>query len=344
MIPEVQGAVQLHAVKKENRQRVPQALLYACDRLSLAENVQMNIVFLSEFHFELLQGASDVTVRWKRCQPPEAVRERHGDSLMTLVRLPKGTFYMGWDGEQKGTKTEITEDFEIGAYPVTQRLWQAVMGVNPSFRSRYGNGRHVVMGRFEEELNLFPVEMVSWHDVQKFLTKLNDRERGRGWLYRLPTEAEWEYACRGGATSEEECSFHFYFEQPTNELSLDQANYFSNAPVDLGRKGVGMERPTRVGAYPPTKLGLCDMHGNVFEWCSNRDERLNIGVLREGSYCHDGSYCAAAHQHFSAAEPRFDHHTSDKLTHLTIAFATTRPAVQLRSRKDNEQKFTRLPE
>src|SRR5262249_35156605 len=154
-----------------------------------------------------------------------------------------------------GKKTEIKEDFEIGLHPVTQGQFQAVMGWNPSHFSRTGAGRNDVKNISDEELKLFPVESVLWHDAQEFIKKLNDRD-GRRWLYRLPSEAEWEYACRGGATTEKECSFTYYFDKPTDVLSPEQANFHDDMPPR--RKSPG--RTTRVGAYPPNRLGLCDMH------------------------------------------------------------------------------------
>jgi len=92
---------------------------------------------------------------------------------------------------------------------VTQGQWEAIMGNNPSHFSRKGHGRDSVLDISDEELKLFPVERVSWNDVQEFIKKLNEKERGRGYLYRLPSEAEWEYACRGGATSLEGSSAEY---------------------------------------------------------------------------------------------------------------------------------------
>jgi formylglycine-generating enzyme required for sulfatase activity len=117
---------------------------------------------------------------------------------------------------------------------------------------------------------LFPVESVSWNDCQAFLKKLNEKYRGRGWIYRLPSEAEWEYACRGGATSEEECSYQFYFEKPTNDLSSEQANFNGTYPYGNAAMGPNLARTTRVGAYPSNRLGLCDMHGNIWQWTSSK--------------------------------------------------------------------------
>jgi hypothetical protein len=117
------------------------------------------------------------------------------------------------------------------------------------------------------------------NDVQEFIKKLNEREKGKGYVYRLPTASEWEYACRGGATTEEECSYHFYFEKPTNDLSSTQANFNGNQPFGKGEKGPYLERTTKVGSYKANKLGLYDMHGNVWQ-------RTFPGGLRGGG-CYD---------------------------------------------------------
>jgi serine/threonine protein kinase/formylglycine-generating enzyme required for sulfatase activity len=293
MILEARGAVQLHSLRGVRARPVPQTLLYPDDCLTLAADAQVQLIFLSDLHKERLQPGRETTIGRKGCSPADAVRESHDNVLMTFVHLPKGTFYMGWDGTPSSAKeTEIKEDFEIAVHDVTQGQWEAIMGSNPSWFSRKGPARGYVLDISDEELKLLPVEMVSWDDAQAFLKKLNEKERGRGYLYRLPTEAEWEYACRGGATSLEECSYHFYLDTPTNDLSSMQANFGGDSPFGKAPKGPYLSRPTRVGAYPSNKLGLCDMHGNMWQWTATAlgSDR----VVRGGCWLSLGASCQAA--------------------------------------------------
>jgi formylglycine-generating enzyme required for sulfatase activity len=295
MLLEVGGVVELRPRKGVAQQAARNVLLFAGDRLSLVADGHVRLVVLSDLHQEWLAQGREATVGRKGCEPADAVTKRTDDVLMTFVRLPKGTFYMGWNGAPgSAKKTEIKGDFEIAVHDVTQGQWQAVMGNNPSAFSRQGGNQGSVSVISEEELKLFPVESVSWDDAQEFIKKLNakEKERGGAHLYRLPTEAEWEYACRGGATSKEECSYHFYFEKPSNDLSSDQANFNSNYPFGIAPRGKYLGRPTRVGSYPPNKLGLCDMHGNVWQWTSSSDGSGRF--LRGGCWGSVGSDCRAA--------------------------------------------------
>jgi formylglycine-generating enzyme required for sulfatase activity len=229
--------------------------------------------------------------------------EKKGPLGMTFVRIPRGTFYMGWDGpDRPGKLTPIKEDFEIAVHTVTQEQWAALMDGADRYPSQFRPaGRHArdVEKVSDADLKRFPVENVSWDMVQVYIQKLNERERGGGYLYRLPTEAEWEYACRGGATSEADCSFHFYFDKPTNELSAKWVNFngvypFANAPKEPDKY---LGRPTMVDdpAYPPNRLGLTHMHGNIWQWSADlAREGRPFRVIRGGGWASTGSDCRAA--------------------------------------------------
>jgi formylglycine-generating enzyme required for sulfatase activity len=177
---------------------------------------------------------------------------------MKLVRIPAGKFLMGspanepdrYDDEGPQHEVEISQSFYVGVYEVTQEEYQKVMGTNPSWFSAQGGGKDQVAN---QDTRRFPVENVSWNDAVEFCRKLSDLpdEKRAGRVYHLPTEAEWEYACRGGARSSE--PFHF-----GKTLSTDQANIDSR----LGRTAA-------VGSYPANGYGLHDMHGNVWEWCQD---------------------------------------------------------------------------
>ena len=135
----------------------------------------------------------------------------------------------------------LTKGFWLGKYEVTQVQWQAVMGSNPS----HFKGSNL------------PVECVSWDDCQDFIRKLNARGHG---TFRLPTEVEWECACRAGTTTP------FYFGET---ISTFQANYNGNKTYGSGRKGVYREKTVAAGSFPANRWGLYDMHGNVYEWCQD---------------------------------------------------------------------------
>ncbi len=232
----------------------------------------------------------------------QPAKPKDGPLGMKFVPLPKATFYMGWnDLKDSAKKTEIKDEFEIAIHTVTQGQWQEVMGNNPSWFSRDGNGKDDVKDIKVEDLKHFPVEMVSWNDTQQFIKKLNEKEKGKGYRYRLPSEAEWEYACRGGATSEEECSYYFYFAKPTNDLSSKEANFCGGFPFGKADKGPYLGRPTKVGSYAPNKVWLYDMHGNVCQWCEDLSEKGGSDrVFRGGSWNSYGIRCHAAYRDWFA--------------------------------------------
>jgi len=207
---------------------------------------------------------------------------------MEFVLVPKGKFLMGGgDGKVGDKEVEIPYDFYLGKYEVTQEEWEKVTGTNPSHFSRTGELRNEVANIAADELKKFPVENVSWTEAQLFVEALNAREKTSGWVYRLPREAEWEYSCRGGPCSNKfDYAFNFYFEKPTNQLLPDQAN-FNNV----------LKRTCKVGSYKPNRLGLYDMHGNVWEWCEDSHKAENgasLRVDRGGGWSDDAGDCRAA--------------------------------------------------
>ena len=216
---------------------------------------------------------------------------------MSFVLVPRGSFWMGDRGQQR--QVQIPQDFYIGICPVTQGQWKALMGNNPSHFSRSGRGADTVRDISDADLDLFPIENVSCgdggeFDLLKFIDKLNARESNRDWVYRLPTEAEWEYSCREGATSKEQCNFDFYFEQPTNDASSRQANFDGNYPAGNGAKGPYLERITKVGTYQANALGIFDIHGNVWEWTADFFEGDTDRVIRGGDWNTYGRNCRAS--------------------------------------------------
>ena len=181
---------------------------------------------------------------------------------LEMVYILEGSFLMGSpDTEAKrydreGPQHKVTlKPFYMSKYPVTQEQYQVIMGDNPS--SFKGKNR--------------PVENVSWYDATNFCQKLSKKIGGK---YSLPSESQWEYACRAGTTTP------FYFgETITPEL----VNYFGSLTYGNGPKGERRNGTTPVGEFPPNAFGLYDMHGNVWEWCADDFHENYNGAPTDGS-------------------------------------------------------------
>ncbi len=180
-----------------------------------------------------------VTIEYKLPPPPKPQPPKPQPLEIELVQIPAGSFQMGGTGhknEQPMHGVRIAHPFYLGKYPVTQGQWRAVIGNDPS---------HFKLG------DNHPVEQVSWDDVQQFIARLNQKTGKR---YRLPSEAEWEYACRAGTPTEYSWG---------NTVGQNNANC----------NGCGSRWDNKstspVGSFEPNPWGLYDMHGNVFEWCQD---------------------------------------------------------------------------
>ena len=209
-----------------------------------------------------------------------------------MAAIPGGTFMMGSpenEAERRDNESpqhQVTvPSFFMEKYPVTQVQYQTIMGTNPSLFK--GSNR--------------PVECVSWDNAVAFCEKLSQIT---GKTYRLPSEAEWEYACRAGTTT----PFHF-----GETITTDLANYNGNYTYGQEPKGVYRRETTEVGSFGvANNFGLYDMHGNVWEWCQDNwhsnyegapidgsawlgiEKNTNTRLLRGGSWVNDPDYCRSA--------------------------------------------------
>jgi formylglycine-generating enzyme required for sulfatase activity/predicted Ser/Thr protein kinase len=209
---------------------------------------------------------------------------------MAFQFCPAGSFMMGSPAseadrsdDEDQVQVKISQGFWMGQTEVSQRQWAAVMGGNPS--------------QFKGDD--LPVEQVSWEDAQAFIAKLNQSAvRPEGWKYALPTEAQWEYACRAGTKS----VFGF-----GDVLNGREANCDGNSPYGTSTKGPYQGKTANVGSYAANAWGLYDMHGNVWEWCADwYGEKLSGGVdpvgvwtgsfrvFRGGSWRESAIACRAA--------------------------------------------------
>ncbi|MEK6334113.1 MAG: formylglycine-generating enzyme family protein [Acidobacteriota bacterium] len=220
---------------------------------------------------------------------PSGLVTRTNQIGIEFVLIPPGSFLMGSETGRQNEKpmhqVTINYSFYIGKYEVTQGQWQAVMGSNPSYFKGCGAN--------------CPVDSVTWNAAQEFIRKLN--QTNDGFTYRLPSEAEWEYACRAGTTGDYAGDFK------------KMAWYSDNS-----------EKRTRpVGQKQPNAWGLFDMNGNIFEWCEDRyhnthdgapvdggprldyRDRSDYRVIRGGSWFYDASYLRSAYRTYYDPWDRF---------------------------------------
>jgi formylglycine-generating enzyme required for sulfatase activity len=198
-----------------------------------------------------------------------------GKSMLALVSIEGGTFEMGSPSAERGRSMRGEDQrkvkvgpFEIGMYEVTRGEYKAIMESDPSLTPK--------------ETDRQPVENVSYEDAVAFCKALSTKE---GRKYRLPTEAEWEYACRANAKTYQ--VFHF-----GDSLDADQANIAGDAPYGGGReKAAWPHAPVKVDSYKANSFGLYNMHGNVAEWCTTED---GDSVLRGGQFDKGGASARSA--------------------------------------------------
>ena len=211
------------------------------------------------------------TTNRKGLKPGDVVTNSIG---LQMVMLPKGItikgsplseYKRGDDEDPRGVI--LTKRLFMGTHEVSQREYQTTMSVNPSYYSKEGKGASDVNGLPTDR---FPVEQVAWSDAVEFCTRLTalSKEQQAGRIYRLPTESEWEFACRGNSLT----AFNVgeIIEGSQANIKSESAYWYSKPFSSLGRTRT-------IGSYPSNAFGLFDMHGNVAEWCSDFYDPIHVG-------------------------------------------------------------------
>lgn len=217
-----------------------------------------------------LSSSSPLFVPEANALEPTVTVKLPGGAALAMVYVPGGRFWMGspehelerlkWEGPQH----QVTvPPFYMGKYPVTQRQWRTVSQLDPV-------DRFLAPAPSLFKSNDLPVERVNWYEAVEFCRRLSQHT---GQDYRLPSEAEWEYACRAGTDTP------FFFGAT---LSTDQANYNGYYIYGAAKKGLYRGKPMPVGSFPANGLGLHDLHGNVWEWCADYWHKNYEGAPEDG--------------------------------------------------------------
>jgi formylglycine-generating enzyme required for sulfatase activity len=265
---------------------------------------------LARFRAETVTVDDQGNITANQTIEPEYFTETINGIGIDMVLIAGGTFRMGSpDGEELREDNESPQhevsvfNFFLGKFAVTQAQWRAVaqlpqinQSLNADPSGFKGDNR--------------PVEQVSWDDAQEFCARLS---QATGKAYQLPSEAQWEYACRAGTTT----PFAF-----GATLNTDIANYDGNSTYGNGKKGVDRGETVDVGSFPPNAWGLYDMHGNVWEWCEDSwhenyngaptdgtawiDNSTENKLRRGGSWLLNPWNCRSAFRSYSSREYRID--------------------------------------
>lgn len=273
--------------------------IQSTNNLSSSNWVVLATVVVTQSPYAYLDSSAPVAPqRFYRVVDPSPTPPINPPAPAGMVWIPGGTFEMGsptneverWSDEVQHTVT--VSGFYMSRYELTQREYLAVVGSNPSY--------------FTSDLN-HPVEQVTWIDATNYCHLLNIRE-GRlrsGWLYRLPTEAQWEYACRAGTRT----PFPYGQNLLSGMANFDgRQEYIGGVGYRYNPSGIYVGRTTAVGSYQPNGFGLYDMQGNVSEWCLDWFDTYPTGsvvnprgpalgsylVLRGGHWGRSGGYCRSA--------------------------------------------------
>ncbi|RLS26802.1 MAG: hypothetical protein DWH70_02170 [Planctomycetota bacterium] len=243
-------------LKQEEEAKAKQMELGKLKQEEEAKAKQIDLVKMELLKLKLEEEAKAKQVELLKLKQEEEIKTKFVAIEREMVLIPDGTFKMGSPVSEKGRhpselqhEVTISKAFYMGKYEVTQEQWQSLMGNNPS----------QVKGA------KLPVTDVSWEECQEFIRELNEKTKGG---YRLPTEAEWEYACRAGTTK----AYSF-----GNNITKSDANIAgSNKKV--------------VGSYKPNAFGLYDMHGNVCEWCEDWIGVYSVGAVTNPKGPGTGTY------------------------------------------------------
>ncbi len=298
-----QPAVMMGGRTEQSKKSKP-ALIIA----SVALLILIGIVFFIWLARGPMREKTEPSVSQKQSEQQTESRAQR----IELVWIPAGSFLMGskngHDDEKPVQRVTISQGFYIGRYEVTQAQWQAVMGNNPSNFKR---------------CDQCPVEMVSWDDAQEFIRKLNTMNDG--YTYRLPSEAEWEYAARAGTTGDYagDLNAMAWYGNNSGRKRLDAAEIFRTNPQNYYRRitdNGGQTHP--VGSKLPNAFGLFDMHGNVWEWCQDWYHESYVGapldgsawlsggrqerVLRGGSWYFGADFCRSANRNRNSPDSHYD--------------------------------------